>query len=459
MKILTCTILAVGLVSSLAAARTSPKPFTSVHVPEFRFRAFEDDAGGFYLVWIDGETDKTFTLRAQHIGPAEQSLWESPGLPVASHVSSFEDWHGLADGQGGLTLFWDEQDGVHAQRYRPDGSRKRSENSILMSTSTAIQPAAVPDALGGTLVVWRQKLSGGRSVVMAQRLDEQGNPVWPSGGLRVSLRASSQTNPHVVYDNMSGMVVAWRDEANSASELRVQRIDFTGNRLWGLEGLTITAPLGTSEFPEIAAVGTGEVAIAWTAPVAQTSQILLQKAGPGPTLQWGAGVYASAQPSTSNRWNPVLRGDEAGGAWIAWEDFSNQVNYQIHLNHLDASGVSLWPSGPPNNGRASPTTGGDFAIAPAAGDQGKMAMAGDGKDSVWLAWIDNRLANIGLYVQEVDGSGRLLQGNAGHLVADQLTKPSRPQLVSLGQGKAVVAWANRPQKGQWTLSWSAVGPP
>jgi len=410
------------------------------------FRSFEDDHGGFYLVWVAGETDKTFTLLAQHVGPKGQALWEGPGLPVASHVTSFEDWHGLADGQGGLTLFWDEQDGTHAQRYRPDGSRRRSGNSVLMSTSTAIQPAAVPDALGGTLVVWREKFPGGRSVVMAQRLDESGKPVWPAGGLRVTLRASNQTNPRVVYDNMSGMIVAWRDEANSASELRVQRIDFTGNRLWGLEGLPVTAPLGTSEFPEIAAVGTGEVAIAWNASADQTNQILLQKAGPGPTLKWGAGVSASAQPATFNRWNPVLRGDEAGGAWIAWADYSNQENYLIHLNRLNTSGVSLWPDG-------------DFAIAPAPGDQGKMTMSGDGKDGVWLAWIDNRLSTIGLYAQEVDGSGHLLQGSAGFLVADHLVKPSRPQLVSLGQGKAVVVWADRPKKGQWTLSWSAVGPP
>jgi len=62
-------------------------------------------------------------------------------------------------------------------------------------------------------------------------LDAEGKPVWPRGGIRVSLRASHQTNPRVIYDNVSGMIVAWRDEVNSASELRVQRIDFQGNRL------------------------------------------------------------------------------------------------------------------------------------------------------------------------------------------------------------------------------------
>ena len=62
------------------------------------------------------------------------------------------------------------------------------------------------------------------------------------------------------------MIVAWRDEANQASELRVQRVDFQGNRLWGLEGLKITAPIGVSEFPRMAAAWErAKVILAWNA--------------------------------------------------------------------------------------------------------------------------------------------------------------------------------------------------
>ena len=213
------------------------------------FRAFEDDRGGFYVTWADIAMGQAWALRAQHLDSAGHALWDSSGILVSSTVSSMEDWSGLADGRGGLTLFWDERNGVHAQRFLSDGQRLRPGNSVLMSTSTAIQPDAVPDALGGTLVVWREGLASGRSVVMAQRMDPEGRPVWPKGGLRVSLRTSNQTNPRVVYDNMSGMIVAWRDEANGASELRVQRIDFSGNRLWSLEGLKITAPTGAADLP------------------------------------------------------------------------------------------------------------------------------------------------------------------------------------------------------------------
>src|SRR5207302_8474553 len=132
-------------------------------------------------------------------------------------------------------------------------------------------------------------------------------------GIRVSLRASYQTNPRVVYDNESGMIVAWRDEVNTASELRVQRIDFQGNRFWTLEGLSVTAPMGLSEYPQIAPAGTGAAVMAWTASQDQTNQIFLQKVGPNAALQWGDMKLASSSPILDSRWNPLLVGAEGGG--------------------------------------------------------------------------------------------------------------------------------------------------
>ena len=441
------TKLLIGLFLAAALpAFGAPTPFVTGHGEAGTFRGFEDDAGGFYLVWVQGAAGKSVSLSAQHFSPEGKPLWDAGGLVVAPQLSSSQDWSGLADGQGGLTLYWDEADGVHAQRFRPDGSRRRPGNSVHMSTSTAIQPDAVPDAEGGTLVVWREFLPSGRSVLLAQRHNVDGERLWPGAGLRVSLRASDQTNPRAIYDNMSGMIVAWRDEVNSASELRVQRIDFQGNRLWGLEGLKITAPVGLKEFAQIAPLGSGEVVLAWTASDRQLNQIFLQKVGPYAALLWGTMTLASNVSTLYNRWNPVLEGDENGGTWIAWEDFRNQVSYQVQLNHLHGDGKSPWPEG-------------EIAVGPAAGDQGKVAIVRDGKDGAWVAWIDNRLATVGLYIQEVDGTGHRLQGAKGRLIADKLSAPSVPLLVSVGPGKSAVIWTDRPKNGQWALFWSFVEAP
>src|ERR1019366_4098644 len=117
--------------------QAAPAPFRSGEGP-VSFRTFEDDQGGFYLAWTEQAPDRSLAFRAQHMNAEGHSLWDAPGLLISSRTSSAEDWSGLADGKGGLTLFWDEPDGVRAQRFQSDGSRLRPGNSVLMSTSTAI---------------------------------------------------------------------------------------------------------------------------------------------------------------------------------------------------------------------------------------------------------------------------------------------------------------------------------
>jgi len=142
----------------------------------------------------------------------------------------------------------------------------------------------------------------------------------------------------------------------------------------------------------------------------------------------------------------VLYGDNTGGTWILWEDFRNQVNFQVQLNHLDGDGSSVWP-------------GGEIAIAPASGDQGKTAIVGNGINGVWTVWIDNRRATVSLYAQEIDIAGKLLQGDAGMMIATDLHKPSSPKLALLSPRRAVVCWTERPKKNQWTLHWAFLGAP
>ncbi len=433
--------LVLILVSLVPPLWSAPPPPIHVQGKIISFRGFEDDAGGFYLVWAEDKVGRGTSLYAQHLSSGGQPAWGSPsGILAAEHLLSPKDWSGLADGRGGLLLFWDEPDGIHFQRFGPDGLKK-TPKALHLSSMTVSQPDATNDAQGGTLVVWGEKHPSGRSVLKAQRLSVKGDPVWASGGLRISLRASHQTNPRVIFDNMSGLIIAWRDEVNQASEMRVQRIDFEGNLLWGLEGVKVFAPVGTSEFPMMVPLGTGEAVLTWTAPQRQVMQTFLQKVGPKGVLQWENGKLASGPPNASNQWNPVLAGDAEGGTWIAWEDYRDEKHYQAQLHHLKGDGTPAWG-------------GGEIAIAPAAGDQGKIALALDQDRSVWAAWVDNRRATVGLYAQKIDQKGHRIFGPKGRLLVDRLSKPSRPQVIPLAPGQAAVVWADGPKKDRWTLHWT-----
>ena len=112
------------------------------------------------------ETQNPFCFARSISTPLAHRVWDKEGLVVTRHLVSFDDWGGLADGQGGLTLFWNERDGEYAHRFRADGTRRREGESVHMSTATAAQPDAVADAAGGTLIVWREMIPTlGRSVL------------------------------------------------------------------------------------------------------------------------------------------------------------------------------------------------------------------------------------------------------------------------------------------------------
>src|SRR5207253_1429890 len=88
-------LLCAGVVVAESAA--PPTPFFQGNGVVASFRSFEDDAGGFYIAWADEGVGESNTLRAQHVGPKGEHLWQADGLVVTSSLLSLKDWSGLAD--------------------------------------------------------------------------------------------------------------------------------------------------------------------------------------------------------------------------------------------------------------------------------------------------------------------------------------------------------------------------
>jgi hypothetical protein len=453
------TFLIVGLIAyvpGLACAQgRSPVPLLQPYFTDqsdsFRFRAYEDDQGGFYLVWTDAQDQGAPHLMAQHFSDQGKAVWPSSGIVVTSELLSYDDWNGLADGKGGLVLYWDDPDGIGAGRFGRDGARLCPGASVLMSSFTALQPAAVPDASGGTYVAWADKRISDFPYLYAQHLDADRKPLWPKGGIRVTLQDTRQTNPAMVYDNMSGFIVGWRNERQQSSELRVQRIDSQGNRLWGDQGRYVIAPMGAEEYPNMVPLGHGDAVLAWLGYGTDTTRIVLQKIAADGTLAWGTdGRYASNDFVNYNRWNPLLAGDDSHQPWISWVDIRNRLNYQLFANHFDDAGNALWSQG-------------EISVAPAPGDQGRAGVQVDGQGGLWLAWMDNRYTDLAMYAQRVDPQRNLLLGPNGLRIGPGMTKPSPPIIVNLVPGKAVTCWSDRRSKKDWALYWvflpSKVAPP
>ncbi len=423
------------------------RPFFMEESESFIYQSHEDDHGGFYVTWTHEAAPHHFSLASQHVSNNGAALWDQTGAPVAADLSSANDWDSFPDGQGGLIITWVEGGRTHVKRLGPDGKNVWPDPStITNSTSTCSNATGVADVRGGAYLVWAERRYPDRSVLMAQHVDPEGKLGWTSEAQRVSQRPSDQRLPRAVFDGQGGVIVAWNDFRENASQLQVQRLDSQGTRLWGGQGVVVTAPTGIGQdAPILAPLGGGSAVVAWVAQQSGVSRLFLQSVD-------AAGHFHFAPQGLNitygswDQWNPVLLGDGHGSIWSGWEDYRNHFHWQVFAGNLDQNAHIVWP-------------GGEVALGAVTSDQAHLAIVDDGRKGVFAVWLDNRAGGSGLYAQEVDAQGQLLLGERGRAIAEGMTHPSTPKIVNVAPGKAAIFWADRQKKGRWALYWSSLSGP
>jgi len=71
-------------------------------------------------------------------------------------------------------------------------------------------PVYISDGNGGGIAVWSDQRAGNYDIY-AQRLDANGDAMWPAYGVVVCKAAGDQVNPQAVSDGAGGVIVAWED--------------------------------------------------------------------------------------------------------------------------------------------------------------------------------------------------------------------------------------------------------
>ena len=154
----------------------------------------------------------------------------------------------VTDGEGGIIMHARSSNGynefIYVQRVDRMGYSRWLPNGIQITGERELQiePLMVSDSEGGALigyqdadytmypVLWESR-------VCVQRIDHEGNLLWDPAGIRLSLSEDDQRIGDIISDNAGGVVAAWRNTVTD--DLYLQRIDSTGQRLWGDEGMQI----------------------------------------------------------------------------------------------------------------------------------------------------------------------------------------------------------------------------
>jgi hypothetical protein len=151
------------------------------------------------------------------------------------------------------------------------------------------EPFVASDGTGGAIISWRdlRNSGSGQANIYAQRIDAEGNKLWKTEGVNVTLTSLNPRNS-MVSDGLGGVIISYsfRDDDNS-QERRLQRVDPDGRTLWPENGLILNHSVMDSQ--DMAADGQGGVIIGWGVRVSflKAEKAFIQRIDSIGSVLWG----------------------------------------------------------------------------------------------------------------------------------------------------------------------------
>jgi hypothetical protein len=420
-------------------------PITPVqHVNQYPFTMASDGAGGAYFSWAD------ITGIASHVThEGEQAAgWPDGGLRFGG-LNSY-NIRNVADGAGGCYFVFNAKDCVahcgadpsqrRVLRLGPDGTPSASwpERGIAIAelwgpiafgAGDGGQTDAIPDGKGGLLVGWGQHIGGRRGdpvELRVQRLDPFGTRLWGDSGLVV--QPPSPVFPRVALapDGHGGVIAAWTDER--LPFVYAQRVSPTGGLEWGAEGVPLAdEPVVCLSRPMAIPDGSGGAIFAWFGAIGPDSGIFAVRVNAGGQLPWRRPLCVLRAASGIDGLQLVaVRG---GGAIVVWRDASALGNETIRAQRIGHGGRLEWARG--------------VTVCGAPGHKNYVAAITDSRGGAYVAWGDTRPEGEVYAIHlERDGTRSLGWDPDGTPVCPPVAAVWQVALVSDGEGSAVLAWTD-----------------
>ncbi|OLS16054.1 MAG: 5'-nucleotidase [Promethearchaeota archaeon CR_4] len=121
-----------------------------------------------------------------------------------------------------------------------------------------------------------------------------------------------------------------------------------------------------------------------------------------------------------------LVSDEVSGVIMTWED-NRDGNYNIYAQRVDSAGNALWS---PNG----------TVICNATSTQLEPQITSDDASGAIITWQDGRNGNYDIYAQRVNSAGVTQWDDNGTVICNTLDDETLPQIVSDGNGGAIITW-------------------
>lgn len=314
---------------------------SNIQYLQMSYQIASDSAGGVYITWDNRDTLAKATnddIYAQLIDSSGNYVWNTTGIMTAGG-SPIQGTPYLVSSPNSAIIAWMEgpwlDQKFYAQRISKSGSLMWMSPTPICTTSNAERYVnnITSDGRGG-IVVWKDKHSGSWDIY-TQKVDSSGNILWQTNGVPVCTAAYSQEEPVIVDDGVGGVVISWHDFRTptvTQADIYAQRIDENGNSLWPLNGIAVCAVDSGQLWPCIVRSDTGKTVISWLDYRSGPYHVYAQAVDENGGLGWaGTGLPVCTACGSQfndiyNRQNHIITADGNGSVIVTWHDGRNGNN-------------------------------------------------------------------------------------------------------------------------------------
>jgi hypothetical protein len=195
-----------------------------------------DGSGGVIIVFNTYPGLSVGELYMQRIDANGNPLWGDSGLALSNESQTEMGYIIVSDGQGKYYIVWADQRAmwwetpgpvihyesnydIYAQKIDLNGNKLWNATGLLVNNQDSVQyvPDALLDPSGNLVIAWRDDRvadTGQGSDIHIQKLDPDGNLLWPSAGMPVSTAAANQTEPQLLLSSPEAAIAVWSDYRN-----------------------------------------------------------------------------------------------------------------------------------------------------------------------------------------------------------------------------------------------------
>jgi len=395
-----------------------------------------DGTGGCLAAWTDHRRDPnpgwppipdSSDVYIQRVNGDGNVLWQDNGILVSSaginREGAYPGRFVVPDGDDGVFVFFTVFTGedtildggyneiieIYGQHVSYDGELLWGNDGTIVF-SNAISPIlgvlkyAVNDKSSGAFVLANQvfwenntNLDEAGIRLFLQRINNAGVSYFQEGGIPLVIDSTIWGQfPEMSSSSDSGTIISfvnqgWED--TYYSDLYIQKIGFSGERLWGENGLVVADSLPFSiPTQKIASDSNGGAYITWTDFSTHPRKVFCRRIDREGSFVWGNyPLLVSGYPSSKK--NAYIAPDGEGGIFVLWKDLRNSAP-GLYMQRIDSLGYRLWSYE-------------DVAVSLRPSDHGKIQLFSQG-GNCYVVWYEiGAGTGQGIFIQQVNANGEL----------------------------------------------------